>query len=211
MINYLESHKEKIQNTPGGSLCQVYGDREGKHCSIALVNMDSSSNGLQHYHKDICEIYLFSKGRGKIIINGNENIINEGDCYIITNNNTHYIEADSNMSFACICTPPWREDREFVSDTLEKCDNVSKYTDLGIIQNLSNDINNNVTLYNINGEFNTDNRNYNRVYYFISGTGTLNSNTSSISIVPGTCFFFSKDDLEYINNANKLRFVVVYE
>ena len=62
MSNYIEKHKAKIQKTPGGSLCQVFGNKEGAKCSIALVTMDENSNGLKHYHDNITEIYLFSKG-----------------------------------------------------------------------------------------------------------------------------------------------------
>ena len=37
MEEYQKEHKEKIIETPGGHLCQVYGKVENAKCSIALV------------------------------------------------------------------------------------------------------------------------------------------------------------------------------
>ena len=77
MNNYIDEHKEKIQITPGGKLCQVFGKNEKASCSVALVNMDQNSKGIKHYHDNITEIYIFIKGKGKIIINENENEISK--------------------------------------------------------------------------------------------------------------------------------------
>ncbi|MBO5142935.1 MAG: hypothetical protein J6C46_08135 [Clostridia bacterium] len=56
MGNYIDDNKEKIQHTPGGTLCQVFGVNENANCSVALVTMDANSNGLKHYHDNITEI-----------------------------------------------------------------------------------------------------------------------------------------------------------
>jgi len=74
-MGYLEDNREKIISTPGGKLCQVFGAIEKANSSIALVKMFEKESGLYHYHDNITEIYVFSKGRGKIIINGIENEI----------------------------------------------------------------------------------------------------------------------------------------
>ena len=63
MANYIDEHKNKIQETPGGKLCQVFGKTENASCSIALVEMDQNNNGVKHYHDNITEIYIFTKGK----------------------------------------------------------------------------------------------------------------------------------------------------
>ena len=113
-MGYLEDHKEKNQSTPGGELCQVFGALEKANASIALVKMFEGQKGEYHYHDNITETYVFSKGKGKIIINGVENEIFPGDIYEIPPRNGHLIIADSEMEFECICTPPWEEQHEFI-------------------------------------------------------------------------------------------------
>ena len=213
MSNYIEEDKTKIQKTPGGSLCQVFGNKEGAKCSIALVTMDENSNGLKHYHDNITEIYLFSKGEGSIIINEHENIINSGDCYIIPAGNTHYIKADTNMEFACICTPPWTEEHEFIVNNTTMGNNISPTNKTGIIQVLSSNPDNYIKLYEINNYFKptTNMKNYRRVYYFIQGNGLINIDNKNYDIKPGYCYEVKNESNEYIETNEKIKFVLVCE
>lgn len=41
MGNYIDDNKEKIQYTPGGTLCQVFWANENANCSISLVTMNA--------------------------------------------------------------------------------------------------------------------------------------------------------------------------
>lgn len=61
-MGYLEENKDKVISTPGGTLCQVFGTNENASSGIALVSMDENSKGTYHYHDNITEIYVFSKG-----------------------------------------------------------------------------------------------------------------------------------------------------
>lgn len=99
--------------TPGGTLVEVCGAITDSPCSVALVTMDKDNNGLKHKHDNLTEIYLFTKGTGKITINEHEHIINPGDIYVIPKENCHQIETISDMEFCCICTPAWTEQHEF--------------------------------------------------------------------------------------------------
>ena len=211
MENYINKHKEKIQKTPGGELCQVFGDKENAACSIALVKMDENSNGLKHYHDNITEIYLFTKGNGKIIINEHENIINDGDCYIIKPNNVHYISAETEMEFACICTPPWTEEHEIHVEDRQNGNNITKYEGLGVIQKLGKENEHSVRLIEIQDEFKPtiNMEKYRRVYYFIEGTGIINIDNNEYEIKPGSCYEIFENSVKYIKTNNKLRFVVV--
>lgn len=99
--------------TPGGTLVEVCGEKTDSPCSVALVTMDSNNKGLKHKHDNLTEIYLFTKGIGKITINENEHIIHPGDIYIIPKENCHQIETISDMEFCCICSPAWTSRHEF--------------------------------------------------------------------------------------------------
>ncbi len=212
MEEYQVEHKEKITSAPGGKLCQVYGKLENAKCSIALVEMASSSSGVKHFHDNITEIYLFAKGNGQIIINDNINQINEGDIYIIPKGNVHFIKTNTNMKFACICTPPWEEKHEFIVEESKINNNIEKCNECGIIQMLSNQEENCIKIIELSNEYipNENEKKYLRVYYFISGEGILEANGERINIEPGMCFEFAFEN-EKIINTNKLKFLLVCE
>lgn len=211
MKNYINKHPEKIQNTPGGTLCQVFGANEKANCSIALVCMDEKSNGIQHYHDNITEIYLFSKGQGNIIINGNVNKIEEGDCYIIPPKNTHFIKSDTKMEFACICTPPWTEEHEFEVKQDISGDNIDKWEENGILNILGSESNHNIQLYDVDTDFipNQDMKKYRRVYYCVSGKGTIVIDGEKFDFSSNTCYEILEEQEECIKVDDKLKFVVV--
>ena len=210
-MNYQELHKDKIQEVPGGTLCQVFGDKEKASCSVALVHMNENSNGVRHYHNDITEIYLFSKGKGSININGNINEINDGDCYIIPPNNIHYIESNEEMDFACICTPPWIESKEFAVNEEIQGENINKTEITGTLQKLSDKENHEIRLYETANEFiPSDNmKNYKRVYYFITGEGIFKIDDKEYPIKPNICYEVNKETNEIIIPNTELKFVVV--
>lgn len=211
MGNYIDDNKEKIQYTPGGTLCQVFGANENASCSIALVTMDANSNGLKHYHDNITEIYVFNKGEGKIIINGNEHVVSNGDCFIIPHKTIHFIEAITQMDFVCICTPPWTPEHEFIADNILTKNNVEKHLEYGVLQKLSEDANHIVSRIKINNEFksNFETQNFVRVYYFIKGTGSITIDGIKHEINQGNCFLVNETSTEIITPKNELDFILV--
>lgn len=208
MKNYIDLNKNKIVDIPGGKLCQVMGDDDGALCSIALVTMDANSKGIKHFHDNITEIYVFSKGNGSIVINENKNIINEGDCFILPPNNSHYIESKSNMNFICICTPPWKKDHEFEVKDIHAGKNIESNNIEGILQVLGGNINQNIKRIKINNSFkpNESIRKYTRIYYIIAGTGVIKNGEETINIKPNNCLklnfeneiIFAKEKLDII-------------
>lgn len=211
MGNYIDDNKEKIQYTPGGTLCQVFGANEKANCSVALVTMDANSNGLKHYHDNITEIYVFNKGEGRIIINGNEHLVSNGDCFIIPPKNTHFIEAITQMEFVCICTPPWTPEHEFLADDNNNQNDVTKFMEYGLMQKLSDEENHKISRIKINKEYNPDLKlhNFERVYYFIKGTGSIIIDGNKYEINQGNCFLVKKDSVEIVIPENELDFILV--
>ena len=173
-MGYLEENKDKIIDTPGGNLCQVFGKNENASCSIALVKMNENSKGVYHYHDNITEIYVFSKGKGTITINGNINQINSCDCFVIPPKNGHLIISETQMEFECICIPPWEEEHEFIleENTVISDLKVNKQDTYGKI----NDIQENIYYDNLktgNSIENIVESECMEVYYFSKGTGKI--------------------------------------
>lgn len=191
IMGYLEENKEKNQSTPGGELCQVFGANEKANASVALVKMYAGEKGVYHYHDNITETYVFSKGSGKIIINGIEHEIYPGDIYEIPPKNGHLIISNSEMQFECICTPPWEEKHEFIIPEGQ----IISSSVIGKKQDLSNSI-----PLNNGGEISVEklekgksiqitvNSNQVEVYYFPIGKGKILINGFEEDIHEGECF-----------------------
>ena len=210
MKNYIDTHQEKIIDTPGGKLCQVIGKDNKASCSVALVNMDAKSKGIKHFHDNITEIYIFTIGDGSIFINENENIINDGDCFIIPPNTSHYIETKTNMSFLCICTPPWEEQHEFEINEIHTGKNILKNNSEGILQILGNDTDHNIKRIKITDKFtpNYNMKKYSRIYYIINGNGIIKNNEEVVNIGPNDCLKFDLENETVVAN-KELEFILI--
>ena len=199
-MNYKDLNPNKIITTPGGTLTQVIGDEDHANLSVALVKMDELSKGLKHYHDNIKEVYLFTEGKGKIIINENENIIDGPVIYIIDAKNVHYIESITEMNFCCICTPPWTEQHEFVSNEYNLKENITETKEIGPITD-------NITIYDIKEEFHINTKEP-RIYYILEGTGTLKINDKEYEIKLNDCYYLT-DESEIIIPSSNLKFALV--
>lgn len=211
-MGYLEENKEKNQSTPGGELCQVFGANEKANASVALVKMYAGERGVYHYHDNITETYVFSKGSGKIIINGIENEIIPGDIYEIPPKNGHLIVANSEMQFECICTPPWEEEHEFIIPE----GHIISSSVIGKKQ----DVDNNMSINN-GGEIsvrrlgkgtsiqNVVSNNQVEVYYFPIGRGKILINGFEKEIHEGECFLATPNSIVVIRAESDMIFSTV--
>lgn len=206
-MGYFEEHKEKICNTPGGKLCQVFGENENADCSVALVKMFDNSRGVLHYHKRITEIYCFSNGTGTININGNEHEIINGDCYIITPTNSHIIQIENAAEFMCICIPPWTEKLEFKAKDFSKNEDISKCNKCGVIFDNGKVIVESYCLVKNEMKSYCCKEYKREVIYFQSGNGIIAINGNESAIHEAECFeikegqkveVIAKSDLKYI-------------
>lgn len=197
-MGYLEENRDKNQSTPGGELCQVFGAFEKANASIALVKMYAGEKGVYHYHDNITEVYVFSKGKGQIIINGVEHEINSGDVYEIPPKNGHLIIANSEMQFECICTPPWEEEHEFIIPDGEKINDsiIEKKQNFEESIKLNND--GEISIHKLSKESTIQNivtNNYVEVYYFFVGVGKISINGIVKEIHEGECFLVNPNDV----------------
>lgn len=154
----------------------MFGISEKANVSVALVKMYKGKKGVHHYHDNITEIYFFAKRDGKIVINGFENEINQGECYIIPPKNGHLILANSEMEFECICIPHWEKEHEFILQEKELINItiIQKCTDIGKIADLNDNGEVLIKILQSKEKFETIvDENYVEAYYFSKGNGKI--------------------------------------
>lgn len=212
-MNYIEMHKDRIETTQCGILLQVIGENNNASCSVALVSMKENESGLSHYHDNITEIYVFNKGKGTITINREINEIDGHKLFIVPPKTTHFISSITNMEFLCICTPPWTNEHEFETTEILNKIKVEEYKNNGILIKFSDDPEHSVNKMKINNYYLPDegSKKYNRIYYFISGTGTINIDSNEYEINANTCFEVLKDSKEFIKTDNELEVILIQD
>ena len=209
---YFEENLEKQIETPGGKLVQVFGDKENANVSVALVRMSKAKQGVRHYHDNITEIYFFAYGEGEIIINGNVNEVQKGDLFIIPPKNIHLIKAKTDMNFICICTPPWKEEHEFVTEEEINSGNIFKSNMLGNILKLSEKNEHVIKINLINNSTyipSKDSLNYTKVYFIGKGNGKIIINDEIIDVFEGECYLVRPNDKVEIISKEELKFIEV--
>ena len=203
-MGYFEEHPEKVQDVPGGKLCQVFGDAEGASCSVALVKYEEGGQGILHHHNTITEVYVFAEGTGKIMINGFEHEVKSKDIFVVIPHNTHFVQALSPLSFMCVCTPPWLPEREFENATIDSSNGDIQKTvnQEDIFQNEEVSI----MLKRIkNAEIKLKSDQY-HVIYFLAGSGTITIDEVEVTARLGEAIELpnkeailkADDELEYI-------------
>jgi len=216
-MGYFEEHSEKwLKTVAGGVLCQVFGDSDGATASIALVKMPQNGIDLKHYHDNITEVYVFSKGEGIITINGNENHVESGDCYVVPPNNVHFVSAKTDLEFVCICMPPWTEEHEMVvTGKEEKNNNIEKLKNCDLYFKLGKEEKHEVTLNFLEAEGlvipNLYTSNLTRIYYFVKGSGQIRIDNKAYNVNEGECFKIEPNEKEEIIANNELLFVSIYD
>jgi len=80
--------------------------------SIALVEIPSGKSSPAHFHKKSEETYYVLGGKGRMIIDGEERILEPGQMCPILPGQIHQIftEGEEDLRFLVVCAPAWRPD-----------------------------------------------------------------------------------------------------
>jgi len=103
-------------------LCFVGENYSEKAVSIARARVKPGITTVPHHLKEVQEIYLITKGRGKVTIAGlDPTEVNVGDVVIIPPETSQSITnlGKNDLVFYCICTPRFTADC-YVSEGREK-------------------------------------------------------------------------------------------
>jgi mannose-6-phosphate isomerase-like protein (cupin superfamily) len=77
--------------------------------SLAEATIPVGGATAEHYHRSSEELYLVSAGRGRLIIDGEERVIEQGDCALIPPGSRHKVfnVGAVPLRIVCACSPPY--------------------------------------------------------------------------------------------------------
>ena len=80
--------------------------------SLAHITLLPGKASLKHYHPVVEESYVILSGQGRMVIDGEEQMLRAGDAVAVPVNAIHQIfnDSDANLEFLAVCTPPWTPD-----------------------------------------------------------------------------------------------------
>ena len=80
--------------------------------SLAEATIPAGGATTEHYHRLSEELYLVSAGRGRLVVDGEEQIISEGDCALIPPGARHKLfnVGAEPLRVLCACSPAYRDE-----------------------------------------------------------------------------------------------------
>jgi mannose-6-phosphate isomerase-like protein (cupin superfamily) len=80
--------------------------------SLAEATIPVGGATTAHYHRTTEELYLIVEGRGRLVIDGEERSVGEGDCALIPPGATHKLfnEGGAPLRVVCACAPPYSDE-----------------------------------------------------------------------------------------------------
>ena len=80
--------------------------------SLAEATIPVGGATTEHYHRRSEELYLVTAGRGRLIIDGEERIVAEGDCALIEPGARHKVlnVGEEALRLVCACSPPYSDE-----------------------------------------------------------------------------------------------------
>jgi mannose-6-phosphate isomerase-like protein (cupin superfamily) len=86
--------------------------------SLAEATIPVGGATTEHYHHVSEELYLVSAGRGRLIVDGEERIISEGDCALIPPGSRHKVfnVGAEPLRLVCACSPAYSDEDTFLTE-----------------------------------------------------------------------------------------------
>jgi mannose-6-phosphate isomerase-like protein (cupin superfamily) len=86
--------------------------------SLAEAIVPAGGATTAHYHRETEELYLVTAGRGRLVLDGEERVLVEGDCALIPPGTRHkiYNVGEQPLRIVCACAPAYSDaDTELVA------------------------------------------------------------------------------------------------
>jgi mannose-6-phosphate isomerase-like protein (cupin superfamily) len=79
--------------------------------SLAEATIPVGGATTEHYHRTTEELYLITAGRGRLLIDGEERLVGEGDCALIPPGARHklYNVGEQPLRVVCACAPAYSD------------------------------------------------------------------------------------------------------
>jgi mannose-6-phosphate isomerase-like protein (cupin superfamily) len=79
--------------------------------SLAEATVPVGGATIAHYHRRSEELYLVAAGRGRLVLDGEERILEQGDCALIPPGTCHKIHnaGEQPLRILCACAPAYSD------------------------------------------------------------------------------------------------------
>ncbi len=105
---------EPFQTLDGSQIREWAGKVAMPACNQSLAEATIPVGGAttEHYHRLTKELYLVSAGRGRLVIDGEERLIGEGDCALIAPGARHKLfnVGEQPLRVICACAPAYSDE-----------------------------------------------------------------------------------------------------
>jgi mannose-6-phosphate isomerase-like protein (cupin superfamily) len=103
--------REPFITADGSAIRELAGIPSGnaQNQSLAEATVPAGGDTIEHYHRTSEEIYLFTRGRGRMRLGDDEFSVRAGDCVVIPPGTRHklWADADSELALLCCCAPAY--------------------------------------------------------------------------------------------------------
>jgi mannose-6-phosphate isomerase-like protein (cupin superfamily) len=115
-VTRIEERKAFI-TADGSVIRELAGIPSGnaRNQSLAQATVPPGGDTIEHYHRTTEEIYLFTRGSGRMRLGEDEFAVREGDCVVIPPGVKHKLWADSELVLLCCCAPAYSDEDTVLS------------------------------------------------------------------------------------------------
>ena len=119
-VTRIEERKAFV-TADGSEIRELAGIPSGnaRNQSLAQATVPPGGDTIEHYHRTTEEIYLFTRGNGRMRLGEDEFTVRAGDCVVIDPGVKHKLWAanEEELVLLCCCAPPYsHEDTVLLED-----------------------------------------------------------------------------------------------
>ena len=101
--------REAFITADGSRIRELAGIPSGNasNQSLAEATVPAGGDTIEHYHRTSEEIYLFTRGSGRMRLGEDEFAVRAGDCVVIAPGVRHKLWAGDELQLWCCCAPAY--------------------------------------------------------------------------------------------------------
>jgi len=107
-------HAEAFTTLDGSEVRELAGrvSLPAVNQSLAEATLAPGGATVEHFHRTSEELYLFTSGRGRMRVDGDERDVRPGDCVVIPPGARHRVANTGTepLRLLCCCAPAYRDD-----------------------------------------------------------------------------------------------------